>query len=366
MKIITQLSRLIVGVLFIISGLVKLNDPMGFSFKLEEYFSESVLNLPFFEPHALALAVILVIAEVLLGVALLLGFKKKLTLSLLFLMILFFTFLTFYSAYFNKVTDCGCFGDAIPLTPWSSFTKDVVLLVLILIIIINQKYIRPLFNCKISAIILLATLLLCSFMGYWVLNHLPLKDFRVYKVGTNIMKGMEIPEGAPKSVYEMSFLYRVNGEEKRFTDKELGNLPADAEFISREDKLITPGFLPAIHDFTIDKDGESYLEAMMSEPKLIMLISYNLSRADEKGLEMLSDFAKQATAKGYKVIGMTASSTEETNAVIKKYQLPFDYYTCDGTTLKTIERGNPSIVVLENGTITEKKHWKDASTVHLK
>ncbi|MBW3520215.1 BT_3928 family protein [Flavobacterium sp. NKUCC04_CG] len=366
MKIIAQLSRLIVGILFIISGLVKLNDPVGFSFKLEEYFSESVLNLPFFEPHALALAIILVIAEVLLGVALLLGFKKKLTLTLLFLMILFFTFLTFYSAYFNKVTDCGCFGDAIPLTPWSSFTKDVVLLVLILIIILNQKYIRPVFSCKISGIVLLITLLLCSFMGYWVLNHLPLKDFRVYKVGTNIMKGMEIPEGAAKSVYEMSFLYRVNGEEKRFTDKELGNLPADAEFISREDKMISQGFQPPIHDFTMEKDGESYLEAMMAEPKLIMIVTYNLSRADEDGLAILSDFAKTATAKGYKVIGMTASSTDEINALVQKYQLPFDYYTCDGTTLKTIERANPSIVVLENGTIVEKKHWKDASKVNLK
>lgn len=203
-------------------------------------------------------------------------------------------------------------------------------------------------------------------MGYWVLNHLPLKDFRVYKVGTNIMQGMEIPEGAPKSVYEMSFLYRINGEEKRFTDKELGNLPADAEFISREDKMISQGFQPPIHDFTMDKDGESYLEAMMSEPKLVMLVTYNLSRADEAGLAMLRDFAQTATAKGYKVIGMTASSTDETEAVVKKYQLPFDYYTCDGTTLKTIERANPSIVVLENGTIVEKKHWKDAAKVNLK
>ena len=366
MKIIAQLSRFFVGVLFIISGLVKLNDPMGFSFKLEEYFSEGVLNLPFFEPHALSIAVLLVIAEVLLGVALLLGFKKKWTLTLLFLMILFFTFLTFYSAYFNKVTDCGCFGDAIPLTPWGSFSKDIVLLVLLLIIMAQQKHLHPVFNTKVNLTILAVVTVLCGFMGYWVLNHLPLKDFRAYTIGTNIPKGMEIPDGAPRSEYELTFIYQVNGEEKRFSDKELMHLPADAVFVGREDKLITEGYQPPIHDFTIDKDGESYLEEMMAEDKLIAIITYDLLRADSEGLAAMKDFSSKAQAKGYKVIGLTASNTDIYEGVIAKYQLPFDYYTCDGTTLKTIERANPSIVVMEKGTIVEKKHWKDSSNVHLR
>ena len=130
-SVATQLARLLVGALFVFSGVIKLNDPVGFGYKLEEYFSESVLNLPFLEPFALFLAVFLVVLEVLLGVALLLGVFRKWTLLLLALMMGFFTFLTFYSAYFNKVTDCGCFGDAIPLTPRESFTKGVVLSVLI-------------------------------------------------------------------------------------------------------------------------------------------------------------------------------------------------------------------------------------------
>jgi len=222
MKIITQLSRIFVGVLFILSGLVKLNDPTGFSFKLEEYFSEAVLNLPFLTPYALSLAVVLVIAEVILGVALLLGFMRKLTLTLLFLMIVFFTFLTFYSAYFNKVTDCGCFGDAVPLTPWGSFTKDIVLLILILILIKFKSFIQPIFQAKTNNLIMMITVVLCCFMGYWVLNHLPLKDFRAYKVGTDIQKGMEIPADAPKAEYQMTFYYNVNGKEEKFTDKEIG------------------------------------------------------------------------------------------------------------------------------------------------
>lgn len=366
MKIITHLSRLFVGVLFIISGLIKLNDPIGFSFKLEEYFSASVLNMPFFEPHALSIALLVVIAEVLIGVALLIGFKKKLTLTLLFLMIVFFTFLTFYSAYFNKVTDCGCFGDAIPLTPWGSFTKDVILLVFIGILIANHKFIKPIFNCRVSGIILFVTLALCSFMGYWVLNHLPIKDFRAYKIGTDIVKGMEIPEDAPRSEYEITFIYNVDGEEKRFSDKELMNLPANATFVGREDRLISEGFQPAIHDFTIDKDGESYLEQMMAEPKLIIITTYDLNRSDAAGLAAMKDFSIKATQKGYKVIGLTASTPDVYEGVLTKYDLPFEYYSCDGTTIKTIERANPSIIVLEKGVIVEKSHWKDSEQVTLK
>ena len=145
-NIITQFSRIFVGILFIISGLIKLNDPVGFSYKLAEYFSEPVFNMPFFVPFSLAIALFIVILEVVLGVMLLIGFKSKLTIWLLLLLIVKFTFLTFYSAYFDVVKDCGCFGDALHLTPWQSFTKDVVLLFFILILFINMKLVKPLFS----------------------------------------------------------------------------------------------------------------------------------------------------------------------------------------------------------------------------
>ncbi|MEO9076189.1 MAG: MauE/DoxX family redox-associated membrane protein, partial [Gelidibacter sp.] len=120
MKFIVAISRIFVGILFIISGFVKLNDPLGFSYKLQEYFGTDVLNLPFLEPYALGIAVMVVVFEVVLGIFLLIGYKPKFTVWSLLLMIIFFTFLTFYSAYFDKVKDCGCFGDAMPLTPWQS------------------------------------------------------------------------------------------------------------------------------------------------------------------------------------------------------------------------------------------------------
>jgi uncharacterized membrane protein YphA (DoxX/SURF4 family) len=366
MKLLTHFSRVIVGVLFIISGLIKLNDPIGFSFKLEEYFGANVLNLEFLIPYALALAVAIVIFEVVLGVMLLVGYKKKFTVWSLLLMILFFTFLTFYSAYFNKVTDCGCFGDALKLTPWQSFTKDVVLLVFIIILFINKKHIKRIFGRVATNVAVYASLALCILFGYYVLNHLPAIDFRAYKVGTNIKEGMAIPEGAPKPVYEMVFLYKVNGVEKEFTDKELDKIPENAEFIDRKDKVVVEGYVPPIHDFTIEKDGEDFTETMLEEPKLALIISYDLAKASDEGLAKMEAFAKKAQQAGYKVIGMTAS--DETLIAQKKQQhkLSFDYYFCDATTLKTIERANPSIVLLEKGTIKGKAHWNDSEYLQLK
>lgn len=364
-SIITNFCRIFVGVLFIISGLVKLNDPVGFAFKLEEYFGETVLNLPFLMPFVLAIALTTVIIEVVLGVMLLVGFRRKFTIWALLLMIVFFTFLTFYSAYFNKVTDCGCFGDAIPLNPWQSFSKDIVLLVLILILLINIKLIKPLFNEKTRAIIVAVTTLLCILMGYWVLNHLPFKDFRAYSQGTNIIKGMEIPENAPKSVVEMIFVYDVNGTNTEFTDKQLTEIPEGATFISREDKVISEGYVPPIHDFSIEKDGFDYTEEMLEEPKLMMFVSYDLALADKVGLQLLEKLHLEAKAKGYKVIGMTASADSEISTIKKENNLTFDYYFCDATTLKTIERANPSIVILNNGVIAQKVHYNDINKLKL-
>ncbi len=362
---ITQFSRIFVGILFIISGLIKLNDPVGFSFKLEEYFSEPVLNLPFLMPLALALSVILVIAEVILGVMLLIGYRKKFTLWSLLAMIVFFTFLTFYSAYFNKVTDCGCFGDALKLTPWESFTKDVVLLVLILIVFVNRDLLRPLFSERISRIITFGSLALCAFMAYYVLNHLPLKDFRAYKIGTNIPRGMEIPEGAPRAEIEMVFVYNVNGENREFTEADLMELPDGAEFVERHDKVLSEGYVPPIHDFTMERNGTDYADQLLAEPKMLMFVMYDLAKADDNGLAMLNDMAQKAFAKGYRIVAMTSSSEGVIADVQQKFGHEFEYYFCDATTLKTIERANPSLVVIKNGTITDKKHWKDADDLKL-
>lgn len=364
-NIITQFSRIFVGVLFIISGLIKLNDPIGFSYKLAEYFSEPVFNMPVFVPFALSIALLIVILEVLLGVMLLLGFKNRLTIWLLLLLIIKFTFLTFYSAYFNVVKDCGCFGDALHLTPWQSFSKDLVLLFFILILFFNIKRIKPLFNSTTQYALVLLALVLCGFMGYWVINHLPLKDFRPFKVGNNIQKGMEIPEGAPKSVVEMIFIYKVGGVNKEFTEKELSNIPAGATFVDRKDKLISEGYIPPIHDFVMEKDGSDYKEELLQEPKLLMIVAYDLLSADPTALSKVRSISKIAASKGYKTIGMTASSPELIEKTKKQFDIPFDFYFCDAIALKTIERANPSYVILQKGTIKQKVHFNDTDELQF-
>lgn len=364
MKTIVGISRIIVGLLFIISGLVKLNDPVGFSFKLKDYFAPEVLDLQFLVPYALLLAIFLVILEVLLGVSLLLGYMKKFTLWALLLMIVFFTFLTFYSAYFNKVTDCGCFGDAIPLTPWESFTKDVVLLVLILLLFAGQKYIRPFFTTATRSLLVFATFIICLGIGYYVLRHLPIVDFRPYKIGANIKEGMAIPEDAPGPIYEYTWKFNVNGKEKTITTN--GEYPqVDGELVDTETKMVQEGYTPPIHDFTIERDGEDHTERFLNEENLVVVVAYSLGNTEKDGYIPIKEVTDKALKNGYSVIGLSASSQEMTEALAEKYKLNFKFYFCDETTLKTIVRSNPGLVELDNGTIKQKLHWNDAQKLQL-
>lgn len=364
-KILTHFSRIFVGILFIISGLIKLNDPLGFSYKLVEYFSEPVFNIPFLNPTALPLALFLVILEVLLGIFLLIGYKNKFTVWSLLLLNVLFSFLTFYSAYFDVVKDCGCFGDALKLTPWGTFTKDIILLVFILILYFNMDLIQPLFNHKIQISIVGITFILCCFMGYWVLNHLPLVDFRPYKVGNNIIEGMQIPENAPKSVVEMVFIYNVNGVKKEFREKDLMSLPEGAQFVDRIDKVIKEGYVPPIHDFTMNKDGADYQSRYLRHHRLMMIVAYDLTLADPEGMQKMEKLNQKAATLGYKVIGLTGSTPEQMEATKKKYGLTFDFYYCDAIALKTIERANPSVVLLSKGVVVQKVHYNDVDKLQL-
>ena len=259
MKFLTQIFRISVAILFIISGFVKLNDPLGFSYKLQEYFSPDVLNLTFLDPYALIFSFLIVVFEVVVGVFLFLGFKPKFTLWSLLLMILFFTFLTFYSAYFDKVKDCGCFGDALKLSPWESFFKDLILLILIVIIFIFKDFIKPFFNTYITNSVAILSLIMSVFFGFYVLRHLPLIDFRAYKIGDNILTNMSIPQNAPKAVQEFKWKFRVNGSEEVFTTN--GSYPeVNGDYIGVETRIIEEGYQPHILDFSIESANKNFTE----------------------------------------------------------------------------------------------------------
>lgn len=364
MKVLVALSRIFVGVLFIISGLIKLNDPLGFSYKLQEYFSPDVLNLPFLEPYALIISVLVVVFEVVLGVFLLIGYKPKFTIWSLLAMIVFFTFLTFYSAYFDKVKDCGCFGDALKLTPWESFTKDIVLLVFILLLVVGLKYIKPVFGKLQTTILGLLGFVFSLWFAYHVLMHLPLKDFRAYKIGANIQEGMKVPDGAAKPVQEFSWTFNVNGKQQTITTD--GSYPnVEGDFVSVDSKMISEGYQPPIYDFSIESDDENLTDYFLNQDNLIVVVSYNLDKIEREGALKLKGLQDEAKQNGYKIIGLTASGYESKKRIRDAYNIDFEFYLCDEKALKTIVRANPGILEMDKGTIKQKVHYNDIHKLRL-
>ncbi len=319
MKFLTYISRIIVGALFVFSGFVKLVDPIGSQYKFEEYFSESVLDMEFMIPFALAFSILLILVEIMLGVTLLLGFKSKLTVWSLLGISLIFLFLTWYSAYYNKVTDCGCFGDAIKLTPWETFYKNVILIALILILLLRVKDIKPFLSKKITTALIVVSFLSFSFITYHVLNYLPIIDFRAYAVGKNIPEGMEFPEDINE--------------------------------------------LPAIQNFVLEGVQEDLTDQILAMDKVMLIIVSSIEKSDEKGFEVIKRVTDKAISKGYKVYGVTASFGDKLIVTQNKYNLLFNFLFGDETTLKTMIRANPGIMTLSKGTVTGKWNWTGAGDV---
>ena len=365
MNIITQIARLLVSITFIFSGFVKLVDPIGSSYKFEEYFGADVLNIEFLSPYALQFSIILILAEIMLGVMLLVGFKSKLTVWSLFFISLLFLFLTWYSAYFDKVTDCGCFGDAIQLTPWETFYKNIILIVLVIILIVRVYDIQPFISEKFVERVSMIALFSFIFITFYVLRHLPLIDFRAYAVGKNITEGMTYPEGAAKAVYEDSWVYNVNGKDQVFTTEEKPWNIDGATFVDRKTKIIEKGYELPIHDFTMEKDGEDITNKLMKKERLMLIVAYNLQKSNEKGWLNIKEISEKAMQNGYTVYCFSASTSEDYLKIKNKYNLDFDLLFCDETTLKTIIRSNPGIVTISKGTITGKWNWIDADEVKL-
>lgn len=320
MKALVKIIQVFVGVLFIFSGFVKLVDPIGSQYKFEEYFSESVLNIPFLAPYALEFAIVLIVVEIILGVALLVRWKTTFTLYALFVTILFFTFLTGYSAYFDKVTDCGCFGDAIKLTPWQTFYKDIVLTVMILFLINRKKLIQPMKKYLLPGFYVLGSLVISLGITYYVLNHLPVIDFRPYAIGKSIPEGME---------------YKGDGE------------------------------LPPIHDFFLEDQQNDLAPEILAADKVMLVIAYDLNKSQLPAFTHIKMLADDALEKGYEVYGVSASFSDIIEMTKRSFQLPFEFLFGDGTTLKTMIRANPGIIILNKGVVTQKKSWADLDDIEL-
>jgi uncharacterized membrane protein YphA (DoxX/SURF4 family) len=367
MRFLTQFSRVFVGILFIVSGFIKANDTIGFSYKLIEYFE--VFHTPIFIDYAVPISMLICIFEILVGVALLAGAYAYVNAWLLLVMIVFFTLLTGYSAITGKVTDCGCFGDAIKLKPVQSFIKDLVLLVFILFIFIGHKYIKPLFNGTIQSIGLSVSLLVTTAFTLYTYMFLPRIDFLPYKVGNDIKQQMLIPEGAPRDSFEMVFIYEKGGQQIEIGMNDLAKLDSTYRFVDRKDKKVKEGFKPPIHDFKLyDASGVDYTDSLLNDTGYKLIIVQKDIRESRKGtVEMLSVLGRDFQSEGYTVWALTSTPPEIVEPYRHEYQLSFSYYMMDATPLKSMVRSNPGVLLLKDNVVIKK--WScfalpDIKTLH--
>jgi uncharacterized membrane protein YphA (DoxX/SURF4 family) len=355
-KIANEVSRFFVGGLFIFSGLIKLNDPIGTKIKMEEYFEVFADDFGsffhYFIPFALEIGFIMIVLEIVLGVAVLLYYRMNVSTWLLLLLMIFFTFLTGYSAYFNKVTDCGCFGDAIRLTPWESFTKDIILLFPVLHLFWYRKTYQPVLRTREGHAVIVAVTLLSTFLGVYAIRHLPFIDFRAYRVGNNIQKEMQ-PEEQP--VFAYMFLKKDTKEEIQ-SEKYLTDTTR-YKYISvkqtNEDKT-----RPKITDYAVSSvDGEDVTQQTFEGNKLLFIV-YDVDKVSIENIAAIRDLINKLDGKVDMML-LTASSSDKIETFRHENQLAVPYYFVDATVLKTIIRSNPGIALWVDGTVKGNWHHND-------
>ena len=364
MRVFYTLSRYLVGLILIFSGAIKINDPVGTQIKLEEYFSLFSTDFTsIFEiliPYALMISVFLCCLEIVIGVALIINYKMRLISKILLGLIVFFTFLTFYSAYFNKVTDCGCFGDAIKLTPWQSFYKDLILLSFSLIIYFLHSKLRyqdGFFKIKIfednvfknGVIIFISVISLI--ISYTAINFLPFVDFRPYKVGNYIPDLMQ-----PSEELKYSYIMEKNGRNYEFD-----NYPNDESFTFKEIKLLNPEAEPKISDYSLwNEDGDFTNESFLGNKLFIVIHDVNKLGIDRRKInEFITKLKKLKSDINFWVepIVLTSSDSKSLSSFLDKNKISIKSIYGDATVLKTMIRSNPGFLLMRNGTVRGKWHF---------
>lgn len=380
MKAAVSVVRLLVAVLFIFSGLIKLNDPVGTQIKLEEYFevfaedfrSKTFVNgvlqssrdtalSHFFEwlkPYALSLSILISVLEVIWGFSLLIRYRPKVTLGLLLALVVFFTGLTFYSWYYNKVTDCGCFGDAIKLKPFESFLKDVILLVLIGFLFWQNK--RIVSNTQRWAWISYLAVSLGSLgLGIYTAYYLPIIDFLPYKVGNHLPTLMKPAEPLR---FENTYIYTnlKTGKDETFTEREFSDLwntklndTTTYRYKDFKQVLLNPQAQPKIGaDFRYIDADTSEMNRMFVGKKLLFVVS-DVRKAQLKAFEKFSKLLQNLKQSDITPIGLS-SDKDVMEMLCHEYQLPIEHHAMDSKILKAMIRTNPGLILLENGTVRQK------------
>ena len=366
MRLVKNLCRIIVGIVFIYSGFVKGIDPLGSDYKFTDYFN--AFGMGWMNATTLFFSFALSLAEFLIGIALLfnLWVSRMAWGSLLFMF--FFTPLTLVSALTNPVSDCGCFGDATLLTNWQTFWKNIILLLLAIMIFVYRKEYKsslPLVG-QFSFLALAGAGMLC--LSVYCYRHLPVLDFRPYAVGKNITEGMRLPEGTEPDQYEVTLKYKnkQTGEVQSFTEE---NYPwqdtLNWEYESSSERLVKKGYITPIHDLVIEHPtlGNITEEILEDDNHTILAVAYNLTQSDVQYQPAINRLAEYAQEKGIRFYGLTSSSERDIETYKKRYHVPYEFCTADEIQLKTMIRSNPGVIILRGGTILDKWAGKDVPDV---
>lgn len=357
MKLITHICWVLLGAVFIFSGLIKLNDPVGMGLKLEEYFDVFAQDFGsfflVFKGFARTMAILLSSLEVVLGVALLLRWHLRKTLLTLLALLVFFGFLTFYSAAFNKVTDCGCFGDFIKLTPWQSFSKDLFLLGLWAVVFFNQRFLRRVFaKGTVGVMYITVASAVAIGIGVRALGHLPYFDFLPYKVGNNIGALMK-----PQEQARYKYVLERNGQTQEFDQ-----YPTDTTWKYKSMEVQNPeASRPIITDFAIfDADGKDHTQEILAGNKLLLIIQ-NTNKSDRDRYDLINALIASAAKSPNKItpLVITSSSPADIDDLRHDVNLAAPVYYADATVLKSMIRSDPGIMILQNGIVKGKYHYHD-------
>lgn len=357
MKVLGHLSRIIVGITFIFSGFVKGIDPWGSAYKFIDYFH--AMGLDWLDWSAFPLGMLLSFAEFLIGAALLFGINVRLFSWGALIFMTFFTPLTLWIAIANPVTDCGCFGDALVISNWETFYKNIFLIILAVIVFLQRSKLKALLGwvSPVLGYVVIGAYILAVGYSY---HYEPLFDFRPFKKGVNIIEAMTVPEDAPRDVYENIFYYKNKntGEVKKFTEE---NYPwqdtINWVFDSMDEpRLISQGYRPPIKTFMVEtREGDNIYDFFLYDEKYVfMLIAYDINKSSRDHQDRINELATWAMGEGYSFICLTSSLFEECDRFAEETGAPYEFFHADEIDLKTMIRSNPGLMVLKGGTIVAK------------
>ena len=366
-RILVNIARIIVGVLFIFSGLVKANDPLGLSYKMQEFFdvwSQTPALTSFMhalDSFALPFSIIMITLEIVVGVALLIGWRGKFISWLLFLLIIFFTFLTGYAVLSGKIRTCGCFGDCIPLTAIQSFGKDIILCVLIVILLLWSSYIRPISQSVGGFFLIILSMVAVLFLQWYVLRHLPIVDCLPFKKGHNLVELRKMPLDAIPDKVDFIFVYQKDGKHKEFSKDKLPD--STWAFIKRQDIVIQKGKNnePPIKDFYLNTtSGADTTEALLNQSGAYYLIFVkNILNDPDRWKNDFNNLFLAAKQTGRKIYVIANQPTEANDFFNVKNNFNVPVYSCDATALKTAARTDPSLYLMQGPIVVNKWGWAD-------